>query len=160
MSAAEGYEALRQARIAENMARLRQKHGLLLNAGVLLGEAPQPVRFVLFDNASIGLVRAPGHRHVTAAHRPAETLLRGARWLWQHCPSASLTGVSKSPCSDCIATAQPCLSPCSDCCLGYGSVGHEGQFPEDELSAMAHVQLHRRSPPSAMRRSSSVHGPV
>ena len=59
MSAAGGYEALRQARIAENMARLRQKHGLLLNAGVLLGEAPQPVRFVFLHSSSSWLVHAP-----------------------------------------------------------------------------------------------------
>ena len=58
MSAVEGYEALRQARIAENMARLRQKHGLLLNAGVLLGEAPQPVRFVFLYKFSPWLVHA------------------------------------------------------------------------------------------------------
>ncbi len=59
MPAAEGYEALRQARIAENLARLRQKHGLLLNEGVLLGEAPQPVRFVFLYNFSSRLVHMP-----------------------------------------------------------------------------------------------------
>ena len=59
MSAAAGYEALRQARIAENMARLRQKHGLLLNAGVLLGEAPQRVRSVFLYRFSSWLLHAP-----------------------------------------------------------------------------------------------------